>query len=88
MTMTTTKTLILSARVVAGLLIGTGTAMADGSDVINDYQAAKVLAALPAQTSQLQAGSSDLSQGGWQFGPFHAAHTPGRATVGGDGAGG
>ena len=86
--MTTTKTLILSARVVAGLLIGTTAAMADGSDVINDYQAGKVLAAQPAQAGQLQAGSSDASQGDWHFGPFHAAHTPGRATVGGDGAGG
>jgi hypothetical protein len=34
--------------------------MADGSDVINDHQAAKILAARQAELGQMQAGASDV----------------------------
>jgi len=70
MTMYTTKTLMLAAA--AALSLGMGTAMADGSDVMNDYQAAKILQARPGQ-----AGSSDVdATRGWQLGAVHA--TPDR----------
>jgi len=73
--MNTTKTLMLAAA--AALSLGVGTAMADGSDVMNDYQAAKILATRQAQSGQVQAGSSDVSSTrGWQLGPVHA--TPDR----------
>jgi hypothetical protein len=75
MTMYTTKTLMLAAA--AALSLGMGTAMADGSDVPNDYQAAKILAARQAQLGQVQSGSSDVnSTRGWQLGAVHA--TPDR----------
>jgi hypothetical protein len=74
-TMNTTKTLMLAAA--AALSLGMGTAMADGSDVMNDYQAAKILAARQAQSGEVQSGSSDInSTRGFQLGPFHA--TPDR----------
>jgi hypothetical protein len=72
--MNTTKTLMLAA---AALSLGMGTAMADGSDVMNDYQAAKILAARQGQSGPVQAGSSDInSAGGWKLGPFHATPDP------------
>jgi hypothetical protein len=75
MTMNTTKTLMLAAA--AALSLGMGTAMADGSDVPNDYQAAKILAARQAQLGEVQSGSSDVgATRGWLLGPFHA--TPDR----------
>jgi hypothetical protein len=75
MTMYTTKTLMLAAA--AALSLGMGTAMADGSDVMNDYQAANILAARQAQLGQVQSGSSDInSTRGFHLGPFHA--TPDR----------
>jgi hypothetical protein len=84
--MNTTKALALAAF--AALSLGAGTAMADGSDVINDYQAAKIRSTQQVQNYQQDAGGSDEENVGWRFGPFHQAHTPDRATVGGDGAGG
>jgi hypothetical protein len=85
--MKASKTLMLAA--LAALSIGVGTAMADGSDVINDYQAAKILSARQAQGDTVQAGAADFSAGGggFQLGPFHA--TPYRANqlVGGQGGG-
>jgi hypothetical protein len=76
MTMNTTKTLMLAAA--AALSLGMGTAMADGSDVMNDYQAAKILAARQAQLGEVQSGSSDAdsARGWWQLGPFHATPDP------------
>jgi hypothetical protein len=59
-TVKTTTTLMLTARVLTGLLLGSSSAMADGSDVINDYQAAKILVTQQAQLGQVQAGASDV----------------------------
>ena len=71
--MNTTKTLMLAAF--AALSLGIGTAMAqDGSDVSNDYQAAKIWSNIRHGQTSLDAGSSD--RGGWQLGPFHS--TPDR----------
>jgi hypothetical protein len=86
-TVKTTKTLMLAAF--AALSLGVGSAMADGADVINDYQAAKILSARQAQAGQLQAGASDVTSvrnGGWQLGPFHGTpDRPNRPVGGADG---
>jgi hypothetical protein len=87
--MNTTKTLMLAA--LAALSLGVGTAMADGSDVMNDYQAAKILAARQAQLGQIQSGASDMTSmrnSNFQLGWFHATPDRGVATVGSDGSGG
>jgi hypothetical protein len=84
--MNTTKTLMLAA--VAALSLGAGSAMADGSDVLNDYQAAKNLASRQAQSGYVQAGGSDelpAQRGYFQLGPFHATPDNGQVTVGGEG---
>jgi hypothetical protein len=86
-TMKTTKTLMLAAF--AALSLGVGSAMADGSDVSNDYQAAKILAARQAQLGQVQSGASDMDtpRNGFQLGPFHATPSRPNALVGGQGGG-
>jgi hypothetical protein len=88
MTMKTTTTLMLAA--LATLSLGVGNAMADGSDVINDYQAAKILAARQTHAGEVQFGTSDVSpmRNDFQLGPFHATPDRGVATVGSDGSGG
>jgi hypothetical protein len=70
------KTLMLAA--VAALSLGMGTAMADGSDVINDYQAAKIAAARQAHAGEVQMGASDVTpmRNDFHLGWFHA--TPDR----------
>jgi len=85
--MNTTKTLMLAA--VAALSLGLGSAMADGSDVINDYQAAKILAARQVQPSAVQSGASDIDaqRNGFQLGPLHATPERPNALVGGQGGG-
>jgi len=91
MTMRTTITLLLAARVVAGLTLGSAAAIAqDGpSGPAQDYQAAKIFAARQVpqvQAPQVQAGASDVNAAwsGFQVGPFHATPDRGVATVGGD----
>jgi hypothetical protein len=90
--MKTTTTLILAARVVAGLVLGSGSAMADGSEVISDYQSARTFASSQAQPGQSQSGASDVNwarDGGWQLGPFHSTpDRPNRAVGGGSGSAG
>jgi hypothetical protein len=91
-TMHTTKTLILTARVVSALALGSGSAIAqDGpGSYFPDYQAAKILAADKGHAGELQMGSPDVdaTHNGFQLGPFHATPDHGIATVGGDGTGG
>jgi len=80
-----TKTLMLAA--LAALSLSAGTAMADGSDVINDYQAAKILASRQAHASDVQSGASDLTtmRNDWQLGPFHATPERPNELIGTDG---
>jgi hypothetical protein len=67
---TTTKTLILTARVVSGVLLGSGSAMAQNLSPPYGYTDGR-----PANVTQVQSGSSDADAHhiGFQLGVVRAA---------------